>query len=132
MQYTANNEGISAESIEPTNAQCDDVPQWKKAKMELLSKHVITSSSQDREIQQYRCLSMVDTDDILKWWKTQRETFPHLSQLARFVFAIPATSAPSERIFSLAGLTLNVKRSRLAPSAVDKIIFVHENTQQVE
>ena len=75
---------------------------------------------------------MVDTDDILKWWKTQRETFPRLSQLARFVFAIPATSAPSERIFSLAGLTLNVKRSRLAPSAVDKIIFVHENAQQVE
>ena len=132
MQYTANNEGISAESIEPTNAQCDDVPQWKKAKMELLSKHVITSSSQDREIQQYRCLSMVDTDDILKCWKTQRETFPRLSQLARFVFAIPATSAPLERIFSLAGLTLNVKRSGLAPFAVDKIIFVHANAQQVE
>ena len=47
--------------------------------------------------------------------------------LARVILALPATSAPSERIFSTAGLTVNAKRSSLASSAVDKVVFVHEN-----
>jgi len=43
------------------------------------------------------------------------------------IFAVPATSAPSERVFSVAGLVLQVKRSSLAPKNVNKIIFVHNN-----
>jgi len=37
--------------------------------------------------------------DPLEWWRTQTETYRGLSHLARAVLAIPATSAPSERIF---------------------------------
>jgi len=39
----------------------------------------------------------------LEWWKANHAGFPHLSVLARRVLAIPATSAPSERLFSTAG-----------------------------
>jgi len=42
-----------------------------------------------------------------------------------------ATSAPSERIFSTARLAVNAKRSSLAPSAVDKVVFVHEKSHLV-
>ena len=76
------------------------------------------------EIQQFRCLS-ISPDNISTWWESQQQTYP--SKLARVVLAIPATSAPSERIFSVAGLTVNARRSSLAPSSVDKVIFVHEN-----
>jgi hypothetical protein len=42
---------------------------WKKAKQDLLSKHVNATSNPDREIQQYRCLSIAP-DDVLAWWCT--------------------------------------------------------------
>jgi len=40
---------------------------------------------------------------------------------------VPATSAPSERIFSVAGLTVDARRSSPTASSVDKIVIVHEN-----
>ncbi|ELU10182.1 hypothetical protein CAPTEDRAFT_187355 [Capitella teleta] len=46
------------------------------------------------------------------WWKTQASTFPLLSNFAMFVLGIPATSVPSERVFS---------------SNADKLIFLHHN-----
>ena len=102
-------------------------PAWKKAKLDLLSKHSKSVPNANREIQQFRCLSIAP-EDILKWWKSATETYP---KLARIVLAIPATSAPSERVFSIAGLTINAKRSSLAPSSVDKVVFVHENASIV-
>jgi hypothetical protein len=38
--------------------------------------------------------------DILAWWKSQSETYPNLSKMARVYLAVPATSASSERLFS--------------------------------
>lgn len=89
--------------------------------------HACTSThSIAQEIQQFRCLS-VSPDDVMTWWESQQNTYPNISKLARALLAIPATSVPSERIFSLAGLAINAKRSGLLPSSVDKMIFVHEN-----
>jgi len=99
---------------------------WKRAKLDLLAKHVVSAPTRDMEIQQYRCLTIAP-DDLLGWWHSQRETYPRLSKLARAILPIPATSAPSERVFSAAGLTITSKRSQLAPSTVNKIVFVHEN-----
>jgi hypothetical protein len=105
---------------------CSGEPSWKKAKNDLLAKHLSASSSADRELQQYRCISVI-SDDVLHWWKMQTETFPRLSVLARGILAIPVTSAPSERVFSVAGLTIQARRSRLASAKVNKIVFVHDN-----
>lgn len=104
---------------------------WKKAKLELLTKHGSSQNDPSREIQQYRCLA-VPAVDPLEWWRSQTETYRRLSHLARAVLAIPATSAPSERIFSAAGVVLNCKRSSLSPNVVDKVIFVHENGHLLE
>lgn len=65
--------------------------------------------------------------DILKYWLTNKDVFPWLSTLARSILSIPATSTPSERVFSTAGLILSAKRSRLSYNRVNKIIFVHDN-----
>jgi hypothetical protein len=117
----------SAASSETTGGNEDDVSPWKRAKRDLLSKHVSSNPTLEREIQQYRCLSIDTVDDVLSWWSSQQQTFERLSKLALVVFGVPATSAPSERLFSIAGITLNAKRSRLAPCRVDKILFVHDN-----
>ena len=102
-------------------------PAWKKAKLEMLAKHSSVRSSNDRELQQYRCISTMPTDDVLSWWKKQTETFPKLALLAKGVLAVPATSAPSERIFSIAGLVVQAKRSSFVPENVSKILFMHSN-----
>lgn len=39
--------------------------------------------------------------DVLQWWKRQCQEFPRLSKLTRHVLCIPASSAPSERAFSI-------------------------------
>jgi len=40
---------------------------------------------------------------------------------------VPATSVPSERVFSKAGMVLNNKRTRLTTDKVEKIIFIQSN-----
>ena len=41
-------------------------------------------------------------DDPLMWWKCHETFFPIISKLARKYLAIPASTAPSERVFSTA------------------------------
>ncbi|CAG5053935.1 unnamed protein product [Parnassius apollo] len=69
----------------------------------------------------------VVNEDILQYWRGNKEAFPLLTGLVRAILAIPATSTPSERVFSIAGLTVTAKRSRLSPGRVNKIIFIHNN-----
>jgi hypothetical protein len=62
----------------------------------------------------------------LSWWKVNELKFPLLSQLAHRLLSIPATSAPSERVFSSAGLTIAKDRARLAPETANELVFLHE------
>ena len=59
----------------------------------------------------------------LVWWKDNNVRFPSLAKVAKSLLCIPATSAPAERIFSNAGLTVNKLRSSLNPDTVDALIF---------
>jgi hAT family C-terminal dimerisation region len=56
------------------------------------------------------------------------ENLKEIGTTSQAILPLQAVSAPSERIFSLAGVLINAKRSSLSPSTVDKIVFVHENS----
>eukprot|EP00117_Sycon_ciliatum_P005371 scpid60508/ scgid5098/ Zinc finger BED domain-containing protein 1; Putative Ac-like transposable element; dREF homolog len=63
----------------------------------------------------------------LAWWKVNHHRFPHVAEVARRYLSASATSVPSERVFSSAGLLVNKLRCRLSPAHVDAVIFLNMN-----
>ncbi len=74
----------------------------------------------------------------LDWWKKHHKSYPtNVWQLAQKILAIPATSAPSERMFSAAAHVVNKKRvnkkrDRLDPDNVNLLMFLRGNKTFVE
>ncbi|XP_038673793.1 E3 SUMO-protein ligase ZBED1-like [Scyliorhinus canicula] len=68
-------------------------------------------------------------EDPLIWWSDRVALFPTLSKLLQKYWCIPATSIPSQRLFSAAGNLVNAKRNQLAPAEVDRLLFLYENTR---
>ncbi len=62
----------------------------------------------------------------LTWWREHESKYKLLSILASRLLCIPATSAPSERVFSTAGLTIAKDRARLASDTANELIFLHD------
>ena len=60
----------------------------------------------------------------LDFWFGHQRKFPGRSLLARHLFSIRTSSVGIERQFTSAGLTINQRRSTLAPETVDDILFV--------
>ena len=63
----------------------------------------------------------------LDWWRINATKCTTLAALARKLLCIPATSAPSERIFSHAGQTLTGLRASLSTSNVSELVFLHDS-----
>jgi hypothetical protein len=68
----------------------------------------------------------------LRWWRQHEKEFPNIAKLALQVLPIPATSAPSERIFSTAGLTITKDRARLNSDRVNELVFLHDSLPSLE
>lgn len=65
--------------------------------------------------------------NLLSWWRRNAPAFPSISELARLILSISATSAEPERRFSAAGNALRVKRCTLSPLTMTKTLFIHDN-----
>ena len=65
--------------------------------------------------------------DPLQWWKIKEATYPRHAALARRFLAIPARSAPCERLFSTGGRVIEKRRASLKPSTAKGVVFLHEN-----
>lgn len=74
----------------------------------------------------------VKEDNVLTFWKNQMFNFPYLSILAKQIFAIPASSASSERSFSTAGRVVEERRSCLSGSTVDAILFLNNHLNNLK
>ena len=80
------------------------------------------------EVDKYLAETPLSHDDnCLEWWKRNSSRFPAVAELAKQYLCIPATSVPSERIFSTAGLTITQQRSSLKPENADMLIFLNKN-----
>lgn len=74
------------------------------SKTTALAPQPVNQSEEDKvkaELTAYLMSPGVDSDtDPLHWWQANEAIFPRLSKLAKKYLCIPATSAPSERVFS--------------------------------
>ena len=61
--------------------------------------------------------------DVLGWWKANEHRFPTLAKVARELLGTPATSTPSERLFSMAGVVCSKKRANILPENLNIICF---------
>lgn len=77
------------------------------------------------EIQDYKKEPPINaTDNPLHWWRQKSLKYPNLAHLAKKFLCIPATSVPSERVFSTAGDIVTAQRSQLKAEHVDVLIFL--------
>ena len=80
------------------------------------------------EIDKYKAHPTVPEHvDPLQWWNANSAEYPVLSRMAKRYLAIPASSAASERAWSMLGDIFTKKRNRLKPSTICKLLMLKHN-----
>ncbi|XP_063049691.1 E3 SUMO-protein ligase ZBED1-like [Engraulis encrasicolus] len=108
-------------------AELDDTPEPAKKKPALM---LADESSSDEEedsvercIDRYKAEPMINLDDSpQEWWSTHAASHRELAILARRYLSTPATSVPSERLFSLSGHVVQKRRASLSPENVNRLV----------
>ena len=88
----------------------------------------------ERELKAWHLLPRVSAVDttLQAFWQANENTFPITACLARKWCAVPASSAPCERLFSAAGRLLTDRRASMSDENLEMILFMHENIDIVE
>lgn len=82
----------------------------------------------ENELNSYLMIANIDSEaSALDWWNINRTNYPILAQLAQKYLCIPATSSPSERLFSTSGNIVTSDRTCLKPDKVNMLVFLSKN-----
>jgi len=65
--------------------------------------------------------------DRMDFWQKHPKIFPRLYLVSMKLLAVPATSAPVERVFSHGGLIMRPHRARLSAKTLSSLIFLKCN-----
>lgn len=96
------------------------------SKVAQVKSHVTPTTASLLVVKQYLQMPHVDRkQNPLHFWESHKNFFPKLYLLARKYLCVPATSVPSERVFSKAGQLCNDRRNRLSSQNLDHIIFLN-------
>ena len=81
------------------------------------------------EVERYLGMAIIDfkVGDPFLWWSQHSQEFPILSKLARRFLSAPATSVPSERLFSAAENIHNDKRNRIMSELSEELLLIQNN-----
>ncbi|KAF5191039.1 Zinc finger bed domain-containing protein ricesleeper 2-like [Thalictrum thalictroides] len=88
-----------------------------------------SSSSEElkEEVDRYWAQKIVaPSTNPLSWWQVNHQQFPTLARMARSILAIPATSAPSERVFSSGRRILRWDRSALSARSTEALVCLKD------
>ena len=105
-------------------ANCKFVSNSQQQKMSISHAVLTNFKRAEAEVFAYREEGPISTaDSLLVWWKTNGHKYPLLSAVGKKYLCVPATSVPSERVFSTAGDIVTAQRSALKFKDVDKVMF---------
>ena len=79
-------------------------------------------------ISQDQNLKDIQADNPLKFFFNFDKKFPELAKLSKEILCIPATSVPSESLFSITGIIQNDQRNRINPSLLNHLNFIKYNS----
>lgn len=108
-------------------------PPKKKCKlfrfMSSTSSKSSSSSSAQAQVDNYLAETPAAEDtDPLMYWKSNKPSYPELTTLALRYLAIPASSAPVERLFSIAGKVFRPDRCLLSDIRFEQLMFLRCNS----
>jgi len=104
----------------------DSQPLHQKPKRSRASDPI--KKSIENELKIYLSLPRIERKSCpIMWWKTNGNRFPFLFEAAKKYQCMPATSVPSERVFSKAGNVITKKRTRLGKRTANMIITLNTN-----
>ena len=82
----------------------------------------------DDEVSRYLLEGAIDNaEDPFQWWQQREHSYPHLAILAKKYLSIPASNAPSERVFSQAKRLFDRDRNRVHPDHAEELIMLYYN-----
>ncbi len=126
-QPPANEEG-STPAVAPAGEEgCEDLQED-----ETVAPAEITRVAMVAELKKFRGLriSLEDIEKVggvLVWWSLNEKNFPFIAPVARAILGIPCSQIECERIFSIAGLIVGLRRTRLSPEALNEIVNIYKN-----
>ena len=68
---------------------------------------------------------------LLEWWRARKTLYPCLAEAVKALLHTPATSVPSERIFSESGYIARARRSKILPRNLNRFIFIKKNMKYI-
>ena len=83
-----------------------------------------------KEIETYELDSNTEKDSLL-CWNNHKNDLPNLSNLSSRILTIPASTTPSERLFSNCKFQIFDRRNRISPENVEALMFLCENKNHV-
>lgn len=117
-------------SSQPVSLQ-ENLLTYLEATVTTLRSQTTYSSTAATLFKQYMNIEFLNIqDDPILFWKNNKQMLGALCEVALKYSCIPATSVPSERVFSKAGQIVSARRNRLLPDNVDKLIFLNANLER--
>lgn len=84
-------------------------------------------------VRQYLELPLIGrSEDPMLFWNRHQISMPEIYELYKKYSSVPATSVPSERLFSKSGEITNDRRNRTSPKNLDAILFLNSNILKFE
>ncbi|KAL3858106.1 hypothetical protein ACJMK2_012717 [Sinanodonta woodiana] len=85
----------------------------------------------DTMIELYMASPSLPREDLYSWWNTHKFQFPYLAKLARRYLSAPASSVPSEQLFSGAGQTFSDRCGSLLGEKGEMLLLLKYNLPQL-
>ncbi|CAC5403295.1 unnamed protein product [Mytilus coruscus] len=131
---------ISSIHVDSESCDTDDSPPQKKSRTDSPASGILSFMTPKKkrirhlsgdpaklEVNQYLMEPCIENNP-LGFWESNEHNYPILASMAKRFLAIPASSAPVERLFSIAGKIFRPDRCRLSDNTFHKLIMIKCNS----